>query len=189
MLVVKKRKHRHSNFILPDKIKFHVSCHAIYYRVIFNSSYIKFCPPYNWKQVRKHPQTEFGDFSIVTSRSPEKPYTTMLLKLQINPVQQQYNNNCPCFIIIHIMTQTTVTTSPLVHCLFLSDSQSASRLYFYLSLSFTLICSCLLSVAAINLFRWNCKSVISWFTLTVEEMVNIAQIGFSQSPLIPPISV
>lgn len=45
------------------------------------------------------------------------------------------------------------------------------------------------SVAAINLFTWKCKSVISQFTLTADEMVDIAQIGFSPIPgllLTPP---
>lgn len=85
------------------------------------------------------------------------------------------------------MTQTTVTTSLLVYSL-LSFTQVLNLLLIciFICLSFTPVCSCLSSVAAINLFRWKCKSVISWFMLTAYKMVDIAQIGFSQSSPIPP---
>lgn len=70
-----------------------------------------------------------------------------------------------------------------------SDSQSALRRCFFVRLSFPLICSrpsaCSSDVShplqqSINPLKWECKSVISEFTLTTHETVDIAQIGFSK---------
>lgn len=55
-----------------------------------------------------------------------------------------------------------------------------------LSLSLFLSRRCPSSVAVINLFRWKCKCVISWSTLNADEMVGIAQTGFSQTLVTPP---
>lgn len=102
-----------------------------------------------------------------------------------------FDNDCPRLIIIHIMAQTTVTTSPLVLSV-LSLSQILTLLYaavFSVRLSFPLICSrpsaCSSDVShplqqSINPLKWECKSVISEFTLTTHETVDIAQIGFSK---------
>lgn len=108
-----------------------------------------------------------------------------------------FDNDCPRLIIIHIMAQTTVTTSPLVLSV-LSLSQILTLLYaavFSVRLSFPLICSrpsaCSSDVShplqqSINPLKWECKSVISEFTLTTHETVDIAQIGFSKKTLLIP---
>lgn len=76
-----------------------------------------------------------------------------------------------------------------------SDSQSALRRCFFVRLSFPLICSrpsaCSSDVShplqqSINPLKWECKSVISEFTLTTHETVDIAQIGFSKKTLLIP---
>lgn len=93
-----------------------------------------------------------------------------------------FDNDCPCLITIHIMTPTTVTTSPLLLSLLLL-SQILHLLFTCISirLSSSLSVSSLVSRLLLQsvCLDEKCKSAISWFTLTADEMADIAQIGFT----------